>query len=174
MHLLTAPITSLTWPDVVDFCALELPESTTLDYKRDIPAELDRTVAAMANTSGGLILIGVDEDRTTTKPTLPLVGLPTVRGLPERITNLCIANLAPPLVPEIAMVEEAAGAAAVIVVRVPQSHQAPHAVSRNTKVYLRRGGTNSPEVMATLDELEWLKSGRQRSIDFRETLASST
>lgn len=170
MRLLTAPITSLTWQDVLDFCGLGLPESTTLDYKREIPAELDRTVAAMANTSGGLILIGVEEDRTSTKPILPLIGLQVVRGLPERITNLCIANLAPPLVPEIAVVEEASGTCAVIVVRVPQSHQAPHAVSRNTKVYLRRGGTNSPEDIATLDELDWLKSGRQRSIDFRETL----
>jgi hypothetical protein len=124
----------------------------------------------MANTAGGVILIGVDEDRTSTKPILPPIGVQLVRGLPERITNLCIANLAPPLVPEIAVVEEASGATAVIVVRIPQSHQAPHAASRNTKVYLRRGGTNSPEDIATLDELEWLKAGRQRSIDFRKAL----
>jgi hypothetical protein len=170
MRLLTAPITSLTWQDVSDFCALQLSESTTLDYKREIPGELERTVAAMANTSGGLILIGVEEDRTTTKPTLPVVGLPLVRGLPERVTNLCIANLAPPLVPEIAVVEDPSGSHAVVILRVPQSHQAPHAVSRNTKVYLRRGGTNSPEDLATLDELEWLNSGRKRSVEFRESL----
>lgn len=170
MRLLSAPITSLSWQDVTDFCSLDLPESTTLDYKRDIPSDLDRTVAAMANTSGGVILIGVDEDRTSTKPIMPPIGVQIVRGLPERITNLCIANLAPPMVPEIAMIEEASGNSAVIVVRVPQSHQAPHAVSRNTKVYLRRGGTNSPEDIATLDELEWLKAGRQQSIDFRKAL----
>jgi hypothetical protein len=126
----------------------------------------------MANTSGGLILIGIDEDRISTKPALPPVGVQAARGLPERITNLCITNLTPPLVPEIAIAEDPSKATAVVVVRVPQSHQAPHAVSRNTKVYLRRGGTNSPEDLASLDELEWLKSGRQKSVSFRHALYS--
>jgi hypothetical protein len=168
MRVLTAPITSLSWQDVLHFCGLELPESTTLDYKREIPSELDRTVSAMANTSGGVILIGVDEGRTSTKPILPPAGVQLARGLPERITNLCITNIAPPLVPEIAVVQDLSGTRAVIVVRVPQSHQAPHAVSRNTKVYIRRGSVNSPENLATLNELDWLRSGRQRSMDFRE------
>lgn len=134
MRLITAPITSLTWQDVLDFCGLGLPESTTIDYKRAIPAELDRTIAAMANTSGGLVLIGVDEDRSTTKPVLPPPGLPITRGLPEKITNVCVANITPPLVPEIAVIPDASGQQVVVIVRVPQSHQAPHAVSRNTKV----------------------------------------
>jgi len=100
MRLLTAPITSIQWADVVAFCEMGLPESTTLDYKREMPSELERTIAAMANTSGGVILIGVDEDRTSTKPVLPIVGIPLVRGLPERITNVCIANLTPPKCPK--------------------------------------------------------------------------
>jgi Putative DNA-binding domain len=170
MRLLTAPTTSLVWQDVLDFCGLELPESTTLDYKRDIPSELDRTVSAMANTSGGVILIGVDEDRTTTKPILPPIGVPLARGLGERITNICITNIAPLLVPETAVVPDVSGNRAVIVVRIPQSHQAPHAVSRNTKVYLRRGSINSPEDLASLNEIDWLRSGRQKSADFREAL----
>lgn len=170
MRLITAPIASLAWQDILDFCALALPEGATVDYKRDIPSELERTVAAMANTSGGLILIGVDEDRTSTKPVLPLVGLPTARGVPEKITNLCISNITPPLVPEIALIQDSTGTTSVVVLRVPQSHQAPHAIARNTKAYLRRGSINSPETLATLDELEWLKGGRQKSSQFREEL----
>jgi hypothetical protein len=170
MRLITAPIASLTWQDMLDFCALNLPEGATVDYKRDIPSELERTVAAMANTSGGLILVGIDEERTSTKPVLPPFGLPTARGVPERITNLCISNITPPLVPEIALLRDSAGTSSVAVLRVPQSHQAPHAIARNTKVYLRRGSINSPENLATLDELEWLKAGRQKSSHFREEL----
>lgn len=170
MRLITAPIASLAWQDILDFCALALPEGATVDYKRDIPSELERTVAAMANTSGGLILIGVDEDRTSTKPVLPLVGPPTARGVPEKITNLCISNITPPLVPEIALIQDSTGTTSVVVLRVPQSHQAPHAIARNTKAYLRRGSINSPETLATLDELEWLKGGRQKSSHFREEL----
>jgi Putative DNA-binding domain len=170
MRLITATITSLTWQDVLDFCSVGLPEGTTIDYKRDIPSELERTIAAMANTSGGVVLIGVDEDRSTTKPVAPPLGLSLTRGLPEKVTNVCIANITPPLVPEIAVIPDTSGQQVVVVVRVPQSHQAPHAISRNTKVYLRRGSVNSPEDLASIDELEWLKSGRQRSVDFRKTL----
>lgn len=134
MRLITAPIASLAWQDILDFCALALPEGATVDYKRDIPSELERTVAAMANTSGGLILIGVDEDRTSTKPVLPPIGLPAARGVPEKITNLCISNITPPLVPEIALIPDSTGTTSVVVLRVPQSQQAPHAIARNTKV----------------------------------------
>ncbi|MGH8659370.1 MAG: AlbA family DNA-binding domain-containing protein [Gammaproteobacteria bacterium] len=170
MRLITAPIASLTWQDVLDFCGLDLPEGATIDYKRDIPTKLGQTVAAMANTDGGIVLIGIDEDRTTTRPVLPPLGLPSIRGVPERITNLCISNITPPLVPEMAVVPDSSDTKVVAVIRVPQSHQAPHAVARNTKVYLRRGSVNSPEDLATIDELEWLKSGRQRSLEFREAL----
>ena len=170
MRLITAPIASLIWQDVLDYCSLGLPESTTIDYKRDIPAELERTISAMANTSGGLVLIGIDEDRSTTMPVLPPSGLSLVRGLPERVTNICITNIVPPIVPEIALVVDPTEKQTVIVIRVPQSHQAPHATARNTKVYLRRGSVNSPEDLATIDELEWLKAGRQRSVNFREAL----
>jgi hypothetical protein len=86
MRLITATITSLTWQDVLDFCSVGLPEGTTIDYKRDIPSELERTIAAMANTSGGVVLIGVDEDRSTTKPVAPPLGLSLTRGLAEKVT----------------------------------------------------------------------------------------
>ena len=33
-----------------------------LDYKRDFPRKLEKTISAMANTFGGIVLIGVEED----------------------------------------------------------------------------------------------------------------
>jgi hypothetical protein len=170
MRILTTAASSIAWQDVLDYCNLQLPESTTLDYKLDFPKELERTIAAMANTSGGLVLIGVREDPRTTKPLMPPDGVPLDRGLAERITSICITTMSPPLVPEIAVVADPSASRAVIVVRVPQSHQAPHAVARSTQVYLRRGLMNSPEALATIDELEWLKGGRQRAVSFRESL----
>lgn len=170
MRILTAPINSLTWHDVIDFCSLQLPEGAAIDYKRELPSEIERTIASMANTSGGIVLIGVDEDRSTTRPITPISGLSPERGIAERITNLCISNITPPLVPEIVIVDDPGTKRVIAIVRVPQSHQAPHAISRNTRVYLRRGSVNSPEDLATLDELEWLKKGREKSISFRQSL----
>lgn len=171
MRILTSPINELAWQDVLDYCALALPEGIIRDYKQDIPSDLEKTVAAMANTSGGVILVGVAEDRKTTKPA-ELLGIPLVPGLHERILNICISNTTPILTPEIAVIASPAGDKAAIVIRVSQSPQAPHATSKNTKVYLRHGSVSNPEDYASLDELEWLQQGRQKSVAFREQLVS--
>ena len=170
MKIFTEPIASLTWQDICQFCELSLPESISVDYKRELPAEIERTIAAMANSNGGLIAIGVDEDRNTTRPISPPCGLAPERGLVEKITNVCISNISPPIVPDIGVVKDDNTGKVVVIVRVQQSHQAPHAISKSTRVYLRRGSVNSPEELASLDELEWLKGGRLRSVEFRDFL----
>jgi len=43
-------------------------ESETLDYKQDLSGDISRTVAAMANSEGGTIVVGVVEDRRTKTP----------------------------------------------------------------------------------------------------------
>lgn len=59
--LFSVPAEAIDTEMVGGFLALRLEESYTLDYKRNIDAAAD-TVAAMANTYGGVILIGVDTD----------------------------------------------------------------------------------------------------------------
>lgn len=50
------------------FLALRLPEGSNLDYKLVVAGSIAETVAAMANTNGGTILIGVDEDKAFKTP----------------------------------------------------------------------------------------------------------
>lgn len=57
--LFSAPTEAIDTEMVRGFLDLELEESFTLDYKRNIDATAD-TVAAMANTYGGVVLIGVN------------------------------------------------------------------------------------------------------------------
>ena len=57
----TTPIDNITWSAVEEFCAQGIAEGTYLDYKVEFPTELARTIAAMANTLGGVVLIGVEE-----------------------------------------------------------------------------------------------------------------
>ena len=68
--LFTKEITKITYQDVVDFCNQQISESINLDYKKAFPANLEKTIAAFANTMGGLIVIGV-EDKDS-KPKLPV------------------------------------------------------------------------------------------------------
>jgi hypothetical protein len=169
--LYTKSIGEVEWKDVEAFCEQRLAEGAYLDYKVDFPSHLEKTIAAMGNTLGGIILIGVDEDAES-RPTLPLKGIAFQRGLAERVTNIILSNITPPLFPEIQVCPDDAKALAVLVVRIVQSHQTPHAMSGNTEVYLRTGNRNTPERLATVDEIEWLREHRKRSSDLREVLYS--
>lgn len=164
----TSPIDSLTWKDIEEFCDQGIAEGAFLDYKSTFPADLARTIAAMGNTLGGVILIGVDE--ADGKPKMPLAGIPVERGLSERVTNIVLSNIAPPLFPEVAVCPNEDGSRVLLAIRIAQSPDAPHAIQANTRVYLRTGNRNSPEQLATLDEVGWLQDKRQRSVSLREQL----
>lgn len=69
-----------------------IPESLTLEYKRQKPQEVARSVAAMANSYGGIVLVGVADDRS-------LVGVPEAEQV--SIVNACHDTLEPPWQPEV-------------------------------------------------------------------------
>ena len=162
-------IDKIVWEDIKEFCQQRRAEDSYLDYKREFPKHLEKTIAAMGNTLGGIILIGVDED-SENKPKIPICGIIFQRGLSERVMNIILSNISPPFFPEIKVSKSPDGKRAVVLVRVPQSHMAPHAITKNTEVYLRTGNRNKPEALAKIDEIEWLKDLRKKSEDLRETL----
>lgn len=50
------------------FFDLKIPEGESLDYKTDLSSDYHTTVAAMANTSGGVVVAGVSEDPASKTP----------------------------------------------------------------------------------------------------------
>ncbi len=162
-------IDEITWDDVVSFCEQGLQESSVLDYKRDFPRRLQHVIAAMANTLGGIIIIGVDQTDDGV-PRLPLEGIEFETELRLRVTNIDLNNITPPTFPEVAVCTNSDGDRAILVVRVHQSHQTPHAVNSNTQVYLRTGDRISPERLVDIDEIEWLKEKRGKSVELRKNL----
>ena len=54
--------------ELTEFLANGPHETETLDYKRDLSGDISRTVAAMANSTGGTIIVGVEEDSRTKTP----------------------------------------------------------------------------------------------------------
>ncbi|MER5484288.1 ATP-binding protein [Streptomyces sp. NPDC002812] len=73
-RLFTAPASAINADMVRSFLELRLEESFTIDYKRNIDAVPD-TVAAMANSYGGVVLIGVDNDPKDQNLPGPLRGV---------------------------------------------------------------------------------------------------
>jgi hypothetical protein len=157
MLLLHKPIASLSHQDVMEFLSLRLPEGTQLDYKEDVPAQpskLAQTLAAFANTLGGVLLIGVKEG-TDKHPIVPSPGIPLRRGLVEQIQRVAVDHLSPLLVPEVGVVRiPGSDERCFLIVRVPQSLQAPHAIANGREIYVRRGDSSQPESLA---ELRWIE-----------------
>lgn len=169
--LFTKPIDEIQWDHVIEFCKQRIAEGANLDYKKDFPKNLERTISAFANTLGGLILIGIEEDDEN-KPQLPIKGIDFKRGLSERVINIILSNITPPVFPEIQVCTNSDKTRAVVVVRIAQSHLTPHSISKSTQVYLRTGNRNKPEELMTIDQIQWLINKRNKSEQLKSQLLS--
>jgi hypothetical protein len=167
MSLFTEPINDITYEDVVSFCEQGIGEGVNLDYKKDFPQELERTISAFANTFGGLIIIGVEEEDSKPKP--PFVGIKYKERLEERVWNIILDNIYPPLFPEIRVCPPNSDHTFVII-RIPESNETPHAIYNNTDVYIRTGNRNKPDEKASEEKREWLRYRRKKSENLRELL----
>ena len=165
--LFTKEITQITFADVVSFCKQRIPESVHLDYKKDFPTNLEKTISAFANTMGGLIIIGV-EDKDS-KPKFPVKGIKYQEGLRERVNNIILSNIYPPVFPEI-QVCGPVNDMTFVIIRISQSNMTPHYIRHRTKIYIRTDDVNHPEDLATADEVEWLRNRRKKSEELREFL----
>ncbi len=50
-------IDKIVWEDIKEFCQQRRAEDSYLDYKIEFPKHLEKTIAAMVNTLGSIILI---------------------------------------------------------------------------------------------------------------------
>lgn len=83
------PLSEVTMQDVKLFCDKQVREGINLDYKRDLTSKsLLKTMAAFANTRGGFILVGVDDQDD--KPKLPVQGIDWRESLPLSVTTMIV------------------------------------------------------------------------------------
>ena len=163
--LYTKEIEKITFQDIVDFCNEKHRETIHLDYKQEIDSSLAKTIAAMANTWGGIIVIGVEDEDS--KPKLPVKGILYKEHLREKINNIILGNIMPSVFPEIQICPDAKNEKALTVIRVPQSSHTPHAIRNNTKVYIRTDTSNEPEELATIDRILWLVEKREKFTELK-------
>lgn len=126
-------LTDLDWTTLEGLISNEIREDLSLDYKAVLYAaddkgrfELGKDVAAFANASGGLIIIGIGESKHIPSGFSRIQ--PTDSDRRTLITTL--ADRVAPFVPdiEIGLVGSPRGDAGCLLVLVPSSDQAPHAV----------------------------------------------
>jgi len=167
----------VSYRDLVAFLALKMRETELYDYKHDFPkdgADLAKTLAAFANTAGGVLLIGVAQDKDTGGPS-------AIRGVDggenasiERVQQIALRNVFPALPIEAKAIlipdgEPSAGRC-VVIVRVHASPQAPHIMVDTNAVYVRTGDISHPEKFPELRWLEHLQARRREPEEMRKRL----
>ncbi len=115
---------------------IEEGEGFELEFKRKVstPVKIAKTLIAFANTKGGIILFGVDDDRT-------IVGVGSEKEELEMIRTASNYYCDPPVEPSVDIVPFKGRD--VIVATVEESDQKPHYLnldeeeSKGTRVYIR-------------------------------------
>lgn len=138
-------------------------EGRGLEFKRGLPRDekLARTLCAFANTRGGMLFVGVEDNGS-------LYGVSRPREIMARIRGVARELITPPL--ELATTHVRCGDLSVVAARVAVSRERPHAVRRDgveDEIVVRVGASNRRAKGATLDAL---RSGRgqRRSPDALE------
>ncbi|MEX1117027.1 MAG: RNA-binding domain-containing protein [Akkermansiaceae bacterium] len=114
------------------------PESKTLEFKRDLssPRPVLKTLVAFANSAGGRLVLGVDDDRQ-------IIGVADPLDEEERLANLIADSISPRLVPNIEMAT--VDGKTLLVVEVFLSGTRPHFLKSGgmeSGVFVRLGSTN--------------------------------
>lgn len=159
--LFTKPANEITFADVENFCR-EFGEGVRVEYKREVK-HIPKVVSAFANTHGGIFIIGAETDEAN-KVKFPIPGIPLKTGIEEQIQQSALTGIYPAVMPEVILVDmpDLAGNV-VVIVRVDESVQAPHAIENSTKVYIRVDSITQPYQLAEMDRLQYMFKRREDS-----------
>lgn len=146
-------------------------EGAYLDFKRDIPRrdargqqDLLSDVSAFANSAGGDLIYGVDEDGEGRAGSV--VAQPGNMDEEARRVQDVLMNNIEPRVPGFQVVAVPVEGGFVLLVRVPQSWVGPHRVKTNNAFYSRENGRKRPLDVPEIRDL-FLRSN-QRAQQIRE------
>ena len=152
----------ITFEVMESFCR-EWQEGVRVEYKQEIK-DIPKIVSSFANTQGGVFLIGVKANQTDNKVQFPIEGIPQTNGIEEGIVQSALMGIYPPVIPEVKLVDVPETDNVVIVIRVDESIQAPHAIQNSTRVYIRAGSVTQPykkPELAEMNLIEYLLNRRQ-------------
>lgn len=164
-------IEEIHFQDVQAFCeSAAAAEATLVEYKSDWPSRLEKSLSSFANTHGGILFLGIRTDAKN-KPIWPPPGIEGFAGISERITSISWKSIDPPIIPEIALVPipDSSGQT-IVVIRVHESLETPHAIDGGTGVYYRVNSQNEPIQRADLHRIHWLESRRLKAVQLRSNL----
>jgi len=159
--MFTKFMNEITFSDVEDFCR-EFGEGVRVEYKLEVK-HIPKIVSSFANTQGGIFIIGAETDKTTNKVN-SIPGIPKRGGLEEQIIQSAVTGIYPAVLPEVIILDVPTNPNnVVVVIRIDESVQAPHAIQNSTRVYIRTDSITQPHELAEIDRIEYLLKRRENS-----------
>jgi predicted HTH transcriptional regulator len=134
---------------------LEQGESSTIEFKRKVSTyeKIAKEIIAFANSKGGTILFGIDDDTT-------VCGVESEKGEIELIEETCSLYCVPPIKPEISIFNYKSKD--IIIADIKQSINKPHFLfegtikfTKDSKVYIR---VNDKSVLASKEVIQVLRN----------------
>lgn len=158
MEILRKPLKEITFEYVVDFCKEGQREDIQLDYKQILPGGgLSKHFASFSNARGGLIIVGVKEDRKTGVPRAWL-GIKNEAKEVERIHQWA-SSVEPIPSYEVHVTNEIKGQV-FILIRISEGDQTPYYVLNDSNIWVRTGNISNPINIASPDFTELLFNKR--------------
>lgn len=174
--LFTKPLETIDAGDVQEL--IGWPESLTVEYKGALSTrdgrpdawlsggkvgdvardKLLKEIVALANTSGGHLILGVEDDRATPPAAGSIKPIPRCVELAQRLSQMA-QHVDPPIPLLLIQGVVVEGGAGVIVFRVPSSRSAPHRAP-DKECYVRRGTESVPVSMREIQDMS-ISAGRR-------------
>lgn len=138
-------------------------ESKVLEFKEQLPlnASIVKTVIAFSNTSGGKLVIGVNDNREIT-------GIDEdIFELQDKITSIIYESCYPNIIPEI--YTKNIDDKIIMVIQIYKGNLLPYYIKsegKNNGIYMRIGATNRKASFENIGELERMR----RNISFDEEI----
>jgi predicted HTH transcriptional regulator len=172
MSIYSKQINSIAYSDLLLLLDEGAKENIRLEFKREYPSkdEILKKISSLANTWGGYIIIGVEQDSNGRASTL--VGVEPKSGFQQQIIEWCYGGIYPPISPLVsAPIQKAEEPARVFyVIYVLESYDAPHFLNGRKGCYIRTDefSQSFEPRLATYDEILHLSERRQTAISKRE------
>lgn len=154
MEILNKPINKFSFDDVSAFCQQGHIEGIQLDYKQQLPLKgLAKHFAAFSNTRGGVIIIGVEEDKKIGKP-IAWNGIKNEGKLIDRIHQYA-SGVEPIPSYEVHITDENNGNV-FLLIHIFEGDRTPYYVHNDSNLWVRTGNISNPIDIASPDYVEIL------------------
>lgn len=172
--LFNCKLTPLSFQDVDEFLGLSLPvdkrlpESSQIDYKQDLPGDLGDDVAALANTYGGLIFLGIKSDKNRNNVPVQWEGVQLGSDPSVRISSRILSTVRPRPEFDIGLAATANGNIGVI--RVKEGSYPPYEYEQGATVRIpirvndRNKQASVRDIEALIERRNATKLAAQRTV----------